>query len=213
MKNLRRIATTAAIFRRTPEWRYASPMEWALITVLVGLAAGVGWLFNRLVGLRNRAVNAWADIDVQLKQRHVLVGSLVEVVRGYARHERQTLESVVEARARAEGARGTGAPDAAGRAEGELGGSIRGLFALVEAYPELKASEQFLTLHRSLVDVEDKIQNARRYYNAVVRDLNTRIQSFPDLLVSRLFRFAERKYFELDSADERAAPRVDLEPR
>lgn len=187
-------------------------MEWIGLIALVVLLVGIGWSFNRLVGLRNRAASAWADIDVQLKQRHDLVGSLVEVVKGYAGHERQTLESIVEARALAESARGAGAPDATGKAEGHLGGAIRSLFALVEAYPDLKAGEQFLTLHRSLVDVEDKLQNARRYYNAVVRDLNTRIQSFPDLLISRPLGFAERQFFELDSADERAAPRIDLGP-
>ena len=170
----------------------------------------VGLLFNRLVGLRNRAASAWSDIDVQLKQRHDLVGNLVEVVRAYARHEKQTLEAVTEARSRAEGARRSGDPRQAGSAEGELGGRIRRLFALVEAYPELRANDRFATLHRALVDVEDKIQNARRYYNAVVRDLNTRIQSLPDLLVARLTGFRERRYFELSSDDERAAPRVEL---
>lgn len=194
--------------------RVYDPRVSALLVVaaLVPIVAVV-LLFNRLVGLRNRAATAWSDIDVQLKRRHDLVENLVEVVKGYARHERQTLEEVTVARTRAEGARVAGAPAQAGQAEGDLGGRIRTLFALAEAYPDLKASDQFLTLHRALVDVEDKIQNARRYYNAVVRDLNTRIQSLPDLLVARPLGFGERQFFELDSADERAAPHIDLAQR
>ncbi len=170
-------------------------------------------LFNRLVGLHNRAAGAWADIDVQLKRRHDLVANLVQVVRGYAAHERRTLEEVTRLRARAEEARQSGRPTAAGAAEGDLAGRIRTLFALVEAYPDLKASQRFLDLHRALVDVEDHIQNARRYYNAVVRDLNTRIQSFPDLLLARPLGFAEREFFELDETAEAAVPRFDLEAR
>lgn len=166
--------------------------------------------FNRLVALRNRAAAAWADIDVQLKRRHDLVGNLVETVRGYMSHEAGTLEAVVRARGEVEDARGAGLPAEAGAASARLGERVRTLFALVEAYPELKASARFLDLHRALVDLEDDLQNARRYYNAVVRDLNTRIQSFPDLLVARPFGFTERAFFELQDRAEAAAPRVDV---
>ena len=186
-------------------------MIWVLV-IAVAMTAWVAWVFNRLVGLRNRAAAAWSDIDVQLKRRHDLVGNLVETVKGYAAHERETLDQVVRARALAEEARDAGRPGAAGHAESGLSGQIRALFALVEAYPDLKASERFLDLHRALIDVEDHIQNARRYYNAVVRDLNTLIQIFPHVLVARAFGIREREHFELESPAEAAVPRFDLEP-
>jgi len=182
-----------------------------LLIFAVLLAIAIGWLYNRLVGLRNRAASAWSDIDVQLKQRHDLIHNLVETVKGYAAHERGTLEEVTAARASAEGARQAGAPAGAGVAESHLSKRIGRLFALVEAYPDLKASDGFRQLHESLVGVEDKLQNARRYYNAVVRDFNTRIQSFPDLFIERTFGFAEREFCELDSEAEAAVPRLNLE--
>jgi LemA protein len=182
-----------------------------LAILAIVLAAYGGFLFNRLVGLRNRASAAWSDIDVQLKRRHDLVQNLVETVKAYARHERTTLEQVVQARSAADDARRAGAPAGAGVAESHLSHGIADLFALVESYPDLKASDNFRSLHLSLVDIEDKLQNARRYYNAVVRDYNTRIQSVPDLLVARLLGFTEREFFELDSAAEAAVPAVELE--
>jgi LemA protein len=177
------------------------------------LAAIIIWpamIFNRLVHLRNRSQGAWADIDVQLKRRHDLVENLVETVKGYAAHERGTLEEVVQARAKAETARDSGRPGEAGEAENQLTGRVKSLFALAEAYPELKAADRFLDLHRALVDLENALQNARRYYNAVVRDFNTTIQSFPHLLVARPLGFREREFFELESAVEAAVPEVDL---
>lgn len=167
-------------------------------------------LYNRLVALRNRSDGAWSDIDVQLKRRHDLIQSLVETVRGYAKHERETLDAVVAVRSAASSALKDGASSAA-PAESEFARGIGRLFAVVEDYPVLKADENFRQLHRSLVEVEEGIQNARRYYNAVVRDLNTRIQSFPDLIVASFARFKEREFFELDDAAERAVPRIDLE--
>jgi len=182
----------------------------ALLAVVVVVSIAAGFFYNRLVGLRNRAASSWSDIDVQLKQRHDLIQNLVETVKGYAAHERATLEEVTTARAGAEGVRKTGQPADAGIAESHLSERIGRLFAIVEAYPDLKASDGFRQLHESLVDVEDKLQNARRYYNAVVRDFNTRIQSFPDLLLAGVFGFTEREFFELDSAAEAAVPRLDL---
>jgi LemA protein len=185
------------------------------ILFLVAAVCVIGWvifLFNRLIGLRNRAASAWSDIDVQLKRRHDLIGSLVEVVKGYAGHERSTLQELTEIRARAQEILISGDPLAAGKIESSFALRIGRLFAVVENYPALKASENFLSLHRALVDVEDHIQNARRYYNAVVRDLNTRIESFPDMLIAGLFRFRKLEFFELDSAAEAAVPRFDLEP-
>ena len=186
-------------------------MDLVIIIPAAILLIAAAFIFNRLVGLRNRAASSWSDIDVQLKRRHDLVGSLVEVVKGYAKHEQSTLEEVTAMRAEAQGVLKAGSPGEAGKAESSLAHRIGKLFAVAEAYPELKASDNFLTLHRTLVEVEDYIQNARRYYNAVVRDLNTRIQSFPDLLLASLFRFQEREFFELDSAAEAAVPRIDLE--
>lgn len=185
-------------------------MELLPIVLLLGLAAGGIWIFNRLVGLRNRAKSAWADIDVQLKRRHDLIANLEEVVRGYATHERETLEGVTRARSRAEAARREGSPSDAAAQENQLTGRLRTLFAVAESYPELEAADPFRDLQRSLVEVEDALQNARRYYNAVVRDLNTRIESFPDLLVARPLGFAERDFFELDHPDEARVPQLDL---
>ena len=184
-------------------------MIWMVLVLAIALV-GVLSVFNRLVQLRNRVAGSWSDIDVQLKRRHDLVGNLVEAVKGYAHHEQQVLQKVTAARASAEGARSEGRPGAAGAAESALSGEVGKLFALVEAYPDLKASEQFAALHRALVDVEDDLQNARRYYNAVVRDLNTRIQSVPDLLVARPFGFREREFFSLEDRQEAAVPRVEL---
>ena len=181
------------------------------ILVVAIVALWAARVFNRLVQLKNRAEGSWSDIDVQLKRRHDLVANLVETVKGYALHERRTLEEVTEARARAEGARDRGDPKEAGPAETRLSGGVRSLFALAEAYPQLKASEHFLELQRDLAGLENDIQNARRYYNAVVRDLNTRIQSFPDLLVARPLGFREQPFFELEDAAEAAAPRVTME--
>ncbi len=183
-----------------------------LLILAALLLVGAVFLFNRLIGLRNAARAAWSDIDVQLKRRHDLVQSLVDAVRGYASYERETLERVTEARGRAVEALGTGDPHRAGQAEGILTSGIHQFLVLAEAYPDLKASGRFLDLQKSLVTVENDIQNARRYYNAVVRDLNTRIQSFPDLLVARPFGFRERAFFELEDPAEAAVPRADVEP-
>ena len=183
-------------------------MTWILLLAIVVLVlAGVG-IYNGLIALRARADAAWSDVNVQLKRRHDLVGNLVETVKGYASHERSTLEQVIEARNRATGAAGSGHPREAGQAENALTAQLRALFALAEAYPDLKASQNFQDLQRSLETLETGIQNARRYYNAVVRDLNTRIQSVPSVVVARLFGFGEREYFELSDAAEAQVPAV-----
>jgi LemA protein len=177
------------------------------LAVLLAIALGIALLYNSLARLRLLAANAWADIDVQLKRRHDLIPALVASVQGHAGYERQTLESVVEARNRAAGASG---PAAAGEAEGRLATQVRQIFALAEAYPDLKAAESFLSLQRSLSEIEDHIQNARRYYNAVVRDYNTRIEQFPANLIVGLFGFQPREFFGLTDPGEGAAPQVDL---
>ena len=161
--------------------------------------------YNGLIRRRNQIENAWSQIDVQLKRRHDLVPRLVETVKGHTGYERGTIEAVVAARNRATAATG---PASAGAAEEELGGAVRQVFALAEAYPDLKAGESFLALQRSLSEIEDHIQNARRYYNAVVRDFNTKIQSVPDMLVARPFGFTEREFFELSDPAESQVPKV-----
>ncbi len=185
-----------------------NPVLW-----LVPAAAVVGWsvhAYNRMVGLGKRAQAAWADIDAQLKRRHDLVPALVETVKGYAGHEQRTLDEVIRLRATAVRAREQVQPEGGVAAsEGQLVGALRGLFALAESYPELKASERFGQLIEQLTEIEDRLQDARRYYNAVVRDLNTNLARFPDLLVARLAGFAPRQFFKLDNALERRAVEVD----
>jgi LemA protein len=162
------------------------------------------WMYNQLVGLSKRADAAWSDIDVQLKRRWDLVPPLVETVKGYAHHESATLEHVVEARGRAVQ---SGSIAERSDSEQNLSAAVGRLFALAEAYPELKASQNFQGLHRSLVEIENNVQYARRYYNAVVRDWNTLVGTIPSLWVAAAAGYGERPYFQLDEA-ERAAPRV-----
>ena len=179
---------------------------WFLVVAAVVVLAVV-FIYNSLVRLRVLSDNAWSDIDVQLKRRHDLVPNLVETVKGAAGYERGTLEAVIEARSRAMNAQG---PAARGEAEGALTAALRQFFALAESYPQLRAVESFGQLQASLVQLEDAIQSARRYYNAVVRDLNTRIQQFPANLVAGLFGFASREFFQLDADREREVPVVDV---
>jgi LemA protein len=177
------------------------------LAVVAVIAFAVVGIYNGLVRLNVRADNAWSDIDVQLKRRHDLIPNVVETVKGYAAHERQTLEAVVNARARAVSAQGAG-PAERGQAEGALTGALRGLFALAEAYPQLRATENFSQLQATLATIEDAVQNARRYYNAVVRDLNTRVQQFPSNLVAGMFGFKNREFFEIPDAAQRETPQV-----
>ncbi len=180
------------------------------MTTALVVAAGVigGWAiltFNRLISLRQLSDNAWADIDVQLKRRHDLIPAVVSVVKGHAAYEQETLEAVVQARSRALAVAG---PAARARAEEPLEGSLHRIFAIAEAYPELRAVASFAELQRTLAEVEDHLQNARRYYNAVVRDFNTGIAQFPANLVAGIARFRPREFFGLDDASEGAVPRV-----
>lgn len=176
------------------------------VIILIVLVVLVFFLYNSLVKLRVAADSAWADIEVQLKRRYDLVPNLVETVKGYASHERGTLEAVINARNRAMTAQG---PSDKAEAENVLTGALKSLFALAEAYPQLRAAENFGQLQNTLSDIEDHIQNARRYYNAVVRDLNTRIAQFPSNLIAGPFNFKPRSFFEIAEA-ERAAPRVSF---
>jgi len=180
------------------------------LTILAALAVAGILMYNRLARLRLLTANAWADIDVQLKRRHDLIPSLVAAVKGHAGYEKGTLQTLVEARSRALQARG---PRAAGEAERALAGSVRHLFAVAEAYPDLRAAESYLSLQKGLTEIEDHIQNARRYYNAVVRDFNVKTQQFPSVLVARLFGFRPAEFFGITDSGEEAVPAIDLESR
>jgi LemA protein len=163
----------------------------AVVVVLIGM-------YNGLVQLRVRCDSAWSDIDVQLKRRHDLIPNLVETVKGYAAHEKGTFENIAKFRSQAMQAT---TPEGKAVAENQLSGALKSLFAVAENYPELKASEEFTQLQGSLSQTEDAIQNARRYYNAVVRDLNTKIQSFPTNILAGMFGFVQRQFFETTEAD------------
>jgi LemA protein len=178
-------------------------MEIAVLAVLVG---GAVLLYNSLVKDREKAEAAWADIDVQLKRRYDLIPNLVETVKGYASHEQDTLEAVVTARSRAMSAT---TPGEAGPAEGALTGALKSLFALAENYPDLKAAPGFQDLQARLAELEEAIQNSRRYYNAVVRDYNTKVQQVPTNLVARTFGFRQREFFEA-AEGETVVPKVDF---
>src|SRR5262245_52001956 len=178
-----------------------------MLVVLLGVAALIVSLYNRFIRLRNGAESAWSDIDVQLKRRWELGPNLVETVKGYAAHERVTFEEVTRARGAAMQAT---APADKAQAETQLTTSLRSLFAVAERYPELRANQNFLELQSQLSGLEDAIQNARRYYNAVVRDLNTAVETFPGNLIAGMAGIVRRDYFELGSEAERGAPRVSF---
>jgi len=178
------------------------------LVVLAVLALLVIVAYNGLVRLRLQAQNAWSDIDVQLKRRYDLVPNLVETVKGYAAHERGTLESVTAARTHAMQAQAAGPAERA-VAEAQLTRAIGGLVATAEAYPQLQASGGFRDLQAQLAAIEEAIQNARRYYNAVVRDFNTRIMQFPSSLIAGMFGFQPREFFEAGAA-EREVPKVSF---
>ena len=175
------------------------------------LVAWAIFTFNRLTRLRQLGDNAWADIDVQLKRRHDLIPSVVAVVQGHAGYERSTLESLVQARGRAlQAAEGGSGPATRAREEDPLSGALQRVIAVAESYPELKAAASFAGLQRTLIDVEDHLQNARRYYNAVVRDFNTAIAQFPAGVIAGMMRLHPREFFGLDDPSERAVPQVPL---
>ncbi len=178
-----------------------------LAVFLLALVVYIGWMFNRLVRDRNQVHAAWGDVDVQLQRRHDLVPALVESVRGYAGHESQLFARVAAERTRARAAPGVAAR---GTAETTLGLDLSRLIALGEAYPDLKASSNFAQLSRELVDVEDALQHARRFYNGSVRDYNTHLQRFPDLFIARAFGFRAAEFFAAED-DAAPAPAVALQ--
>lgn len=178
------------------------------ILVVVAIALVLVMMYNSLVKLRTTVDSAWADVDVQLKRRYDLIPNLVETVKGYASHERETLDAVIQARAAAMGAQ---APAAKAQAEGMLAGALKSLFALAEAYPDLKAQSSFQELQNALQDIERDIARSRQYYNAIVRDYNTKINQVPSNLIANAFRFEEREFFELEEEAARDAPKVSFD--
>lgn len=175
-----------------------------LLLLLIGYVMAT---YNGLITLRQRADEGMSDIDVQLKRRHDLIPNLVETVKGYASHERETLESVTAARSNAVSASG---PEQQAAAENQLTGALRQLFAVAEQYPDLKASQNFVELQRELTDTEDKIQASRRFYNMTVRDLNIKVQSMPSNLVAKVANIQQRQFFEIDEPAERDVPQVSF---
>jgi LemA protein len=173
-------------------------MGWIVLAVLVLICIFLIGMYNSLVQLRVRADSAWSDIDVQLKRRHDLIPNLVETVKGYAAHEKGTFENIAKFRSMAMQAT---TPDGKIAAENQLTGALKSLFAVAENYPQLQASQNFRDLQGQLSQTEDTIQNSRRYYNAVVRDLNTKIQSFPTNILAGMFGFQQRLFFETAAAD------------
>jgi LemA protein len=178
------------------------------VTVVLLFLLWLATTFNKLVRKRNQVADAWAGIDVQLTRRATLVPNLVEVVKGYRDFERNTLESVVEARSNAINAKSAG-PAERGQAEQGVGGALKTIFAVAEAYPDLQANKSFLSLQGELSTLEEDIAFARRYYNAQVRDFNTRQQTFPTVLLAKPFGFHTSEYFQAED-DQREAPRAQL---
>ena len=182
---------------------------WIVLGVLALLIVAWVLMYNGLVRGRNRVEESWAQIDVQLKRRHDLVPNLVETAKGYLDHERETLERVTQARQQAV-ERGDLDLEGRARAENQLTGALRQLFAVAEAYPDLKANQNMLALQEELTSTENKISFARQHYNASVRDFNTRIQQMPTMIVARLSGFMEQPYFEIEDPTEREVPQVEF---
>jgi len=174
-----------------------------IIAVAVAVALWVIFAYNSLVSLVNRTKEAWADIDVQLKRRYDLIPNLVEAVKGYASHESGVFEKVTEARAKALSAQG---PVAKGQAENMLTDALKSVFAVAEAYPQLRAVESFTSLQTELSDTENKIQAARRFYNGNVRDLNIKIETFPSNLIAGMFNFVKQEFFQLEAGSAEKEP-------
>ena len=182
-----------------------------ILLLIVGAVLYLIYIYNRLVSLRQSADAAWSDIDVQLKRRYNLIPALVDTVKGYKDYEAETLEKVVKARQLGLSATTVKEHE---QADNMLTQALGKLFALAEAYPDLKANVNFLDLQQQLSQIEDAIQNARRYYNAVVRDYNTRIESFPDVLIAQRYHFQPKEFFELEESEKEAVkkmPKIDFD--
>lgn len=175
---------------------------WIILGIIILLAIVVGAMYNSLVTLRVRVDEAWSDITVQLKRRLDLIPNLVETVKGYAKHESGVFEAVTKARTEALNAKGV---KETAVADNQFEGALKSVFAVAEAYPELKANQNFIELQQELVDTEDKIQASRRFYNGGVRDLNTKVQTFPSNIIANMFSFKGREFFELSESEQKQA--------
>ena len=170
-----------------------------LLVIVAVIVVGIIFMYNGLIRLKNRVDEAWSDIDVQLKRRYDLIPNLVNTVKGYAAHEKEVFDRVTQARSAAMGA---GSAEAKGQAENMLSGALKSLFAVAEAYPDLKANQNFLELQRELTDTEDKIMAARRFYNGNVRDFNTKIQVFPTNIFAGMLNFTKRDFFQAEAGEK-----------
>lgn len=188
-----------------------STTTWIIVGAVVLIALVLIFIYNSLVRLRNRVEEAWSDIDVQLKRRHDLIPNLIETVKGYAKHEQETLENVTNARSQAMQTRESGG-DTQQQAEAEnmLSDTLKSLFAVSENYPDLKASQNFQELQRELSDTENKIQAARRFYNNNVMRYRTKVQSFPTNIIVKMFHFSQKEYFEIEEEAEKENVSVEF---
>lgn len=182
-------------------------MEWVILALVVAAAGYAIVIYNGLVSNRQMVEEGWSGIDVQLKRRTDLIPNLMETVKGYMSHERETLEAVINARAAATAA-ANGTPEQRAAAEGQLSSALGRLIATAEAYPDLKANTTFLEFQAALQTVEDEIQMSRRYYNGAVRNLNIQVESFPSNIVANTFKFTKAQYFELENEADRQVPNV-----
>ena len=180
---------------------------WIVLILFLAVLGYVVVAYNNLVRQRQLSQEGWSGIDVQLKRRADLIPNLLESVKGYMAHERETLEAVTNARAGAVAA-GNGTPEQRAAAEGQLSAALGKFFAVAEAYPDLKASQNFIQFQTALQSTEDEIQLSRRYYNGTARDLNTAVESFPSNILANIFHFAKVQYFEIENAADRAVPTV-----
>ena len=179
---------------------------WLIIIIIAVIIVWIIAMYNGLIRLKNRTDEAWSDIDVQLKRRHDLIPNLINTVKGYAAHEKEVFEKVTAARTAAIAAGNTADKE---KAENMLSGALKSLFAVAEAYPDLKANQNFLELQRELTDTEDKIMAARRFYNGNVRDFNTKIQAFPTNIFAGMLHFVKRDFFQAEEG-EKALPNVQF---
>lgn len=180
---------------------------WIILAIIIAVIGYAIYLYNDLVRNRQLSQEGWSGIDVQLKRRADLIPNLLETVKGYMGHERETLEAVTNARAAVQASQNA-SPEERAKAEGVLSGALGRLLAVAEAYPDLKANTTFLEFQQALQTVEDEIQLARRYYNGAVRNLNVAVESFPSSVVANMFHFEKAQYFELENAADRAVPQV-----
>jgi len=184
---------------------------WIVLALVVLIAIGAVLSYNRFVSQKNGIKDAWANIDTELRRRYDLIPNLVNTVKGYAAHEKEVFENVTNARAMATSA--TGSPAAQAAAEGPLTAALRQLFAVAENYPDLKANQNFLALQQELANTEDRLQTARRFYNANVRDYNQRVHQFPSALIASSFGFKDEEFFEVeDAVRDAGAPQVSFAP-